>query len=185
MHTHTHTPQGYGFRPVYQGEDVKFTCSGLHRNTSYNFRLSAANEKGHSQYSPSVTCQTLPDVPGPPGAPFLKKRATPTSLNITWQPPSDNGGSEVEAYVLQMSSSDGSSPSGALVDVYTGPELSYLAEGLNSGKNYQCQVNARVSKTNTYMYSVKSLFYVHTQLYFIPTYIFSLNLNNELTFHCF
>ena len=143
-------PQGYGFRPVYQGEDLQFTCKGLQRVTAYNFRLSATNEKGQGPSSPSVTYHTLPDIPKPPGAPTLKERATPTSLYIEWQPPTDDGGSPVQSYVLQMddgerdsksrstTSRDSGSP--ALADAYTGPETSYKAEGLKPGRKYRFQV---------------------------------------------
>lgn len=31
---------GYGFRPVYNGRDTRFTCQGLRRNADYKFRVS-------------------------------------------------------------------------------------------------------------------------------------------------
>ena len=150
--------QGYGLRPVYQGEDLQFICRGLQRVTAYNFRLSATNEKGQGPASPSVTYHTLPDVPKPPGAPTNKERPTPYTLYVEWQPPSDDGGSPVQSYVLQMdqgerglgarSSSNATAPSGdadngaaGLADVYTGPETCYKAEGLKPGRKYRVQVN--------------------------------------------
>ena len=145
--------QGYGFRPVYQGEDLQFTCTGLRRVTSYNFRLSATNEKGQGPTSPSVTYSTLPSVPKPPGAPTAKERATSTSLYVEWQPPTDDGGSPILSYVLQMDDGERKPAAGSgrnshgevtddlpLSDVYTGPETSYKAEGLKPGRKYRFQV---------------------------------------------
>ena len=146
--------QGHGFRPVYQGEDLQFTCTGLRRVTAYNFRLSATNEKGQGPISPSVSYTTLSDTPKPPSAPTAKERATPTSLYVEWQPPTDDGGSPILSYVLQMDEgerkaagsthnsrgSDGSDDR-PLSDVYTGPETSYKAEGLKPGRKYRFQVS--------------------------------------------
>ena len=155
--------QGYGFQPVYQGEDLQFICKGLRRVTSYNFRLSATNEKGQGPSSPSVMYSTLPAEPKPPGAPTNKERPTPHSLCVEWQPPTDDGGSPVQSYVLQTdegersvrtgSSSNTTATSGrdddggpTLSDVYTGPETSYKAEGLRPGRKYRFQVNLKISK---------------------------------------
>ena len=139
---------------MYQGEDLHFTCNGLQRITGYNFRLSATNEKGQGPTSPSVTYSTRPNVPRPPGAPTSKERATHTSLHVEWQPPSDDGGSPVLSYTLQMdegerssksvgssSTSRENSDSPVLADVYTGPETCYKAEGLKPGRRYQFQVS--------------------------------------------
>lgn len=159
--------QGYGFRPVYQGDDLQFTCNGLQRVTAYNFRLSATNEKGQGPNSPSVTYSTLPEIPKAPGALTSKERATPTSLYVEWQPPVDDGGSSIQSYVLQMDEGERSSKrtgstsnsssnansgregsaSPSLMDVYTGPETCYKAEGLKPGRKYRFQVH-----NNTYMY---------------------------------
>ena len=127
--------------------------------TAYNFRLSATNEKGPGPTSPPVTYRTLPDVPKPPGAPTNKERPTPHSLYVEWQPPTDDGGSPIQSYVLQMdngqrslitgSSSNTTPTSGrsngdggpALTDVYTGPETCYKAEGLKPGRKYCFQVS--------------------------------------------
>lgn len=131
--------QGYGYRPVYQGDATTFTCNGLQRITGYNFRLTATNEKGQSPSSPSVMYHTLPAIPGPPPAPFIKDRAASTSLHIAWQPPADNGGADIQTYIMQMCCT--SQPDAELADVYTGPERSHLAEGLQPGKKYQSRVS--------------------------------------------
>ena len=37
------TPQGYGFQPSYDGEDLSCTVKNLHRSTNYKFRVSASS----------------------------------------------------------------------------------------------------------------------------------------------
>ena len=121
--------------------------------TTYNFRLSATNEKGQGPTSPSVSYTTLSDTPKPPSAPTAKERATPTSLYVEWQPPTDDGGSPVLSYVLQMDEGERKTAGSAqnsrggdgsddrpLSDVYTGPDTSYKAEGLKPGRKYRFQV---------------------------------------------
>ena len=97
--------------------------------------------------SPSVTFKTLPSIPGPPAVPFLKDRPLADSLNIAWQEPHDNGGNDIQTYVLQMSSGllAGGVASG-LVDVYTGPVMAYKAERLMPGKKYETRVSERRSR---------------------------------------
>lgn len=135
--------QGYGYCPVYQGDDTSFTCTGLQRVTNYNFRLTATNEKGQSPASPSVMYKTLPSIPGPPAAPSLKDRPTPSALNIAWQEPTDNGGAEVQTYILQMS--ECALPPGSttteLVDVYVGPDKAHRVEELLPGRRYETRVS--------------------------------------------
>lgn len=129
---------------MFQGEGTSFTCTGLQRVTCYNFRLAATNEKGQSPMSPSVMYKTLPSIPGPPAAPFLKDRPSSNVLNISWQEPADNGGSDVQTYVLQMSSegvSSAGSMTSELVDVYTGPYKTHCAEGLLPGRRYETRVS--------------------------------------------
>ena len=126
---------------MYQGDQTSYTCSGLSRVTIYNFRLAAANEKGQSQLSPSVTFKTLPSIPGPPPVPRLKDRPQARSLSIMWQEPPDDGGSEIQTYILQMN--DGAEPRGLasnLVDVYAGANIEFKAEELLPGKKYEARV---------------------------------------------
>ena len=87
--------QGYGFCPVYQGEDKEFTCTGLRRMTGYTFRLSASNEKGTGPHSTTYTYHTLPDPPSQCymysvcisiGGHLLNKSATQTSHSHTLPP---------------------------------------------------------------------------------------------------
>ncbi len=125
------SPQGYGFCPVYTGDETVFTCHSLARVTGYTFRLLATNERGTGPFSRPVTFQTLPDVPGPPGPPYLADRARPASLHLAWQPPTDNGGTPIHSYVLQMDRALG----GLMTDSYQGPDTTYIAQNLLPGRS--------------------------------------------------
>ena len=134
--------QGHGFMTEYHGPDLSHNTTNLDPNTLYKFRVSAQNEKGWSQLSPVIVAGTVASPSGPPGSPYLKERATPTSLYISWAAPKNTGGADVQSYVLQMDAGVGvgGEESGELVDVYTGPESSCLMEGLLPGRKFQCQV---------------------------------------------
>lgn len=129
---------GYGFRPVYHGEELEYTCTGLARHTVYSFRLAASNDAGQGPFSSVVALATLAELPGAVSLPSLKERATPTSFNILWAEPADCGGVPLTAYVLQLAARS----TGDLEDVYTGLETSYLATDLQPGIEYQCRVCA-------------------------------------------
>ncbi len=132
---------------MYRGDETSFACSGLQRASDYHFRLIATNEKGHSPTSPSVIYSTTPDVPGAPPTPFIKDRPAANSLSISWREPLDDGGAAIQTYILQMSGglvseqSSADSTAGDLADVYTGPAMTFLAEGLQPGRKYQTRVS--------------------------------------------
>ena len=86
--------------------------------------------------------KTLPSIPGPPAAPFLKGRTTSSALTIVWKKPADNGGAEVQSYILQMNAvMSPLSMASELVDVYTGPDMTHRAEGLLPGRRYETRVS--------------------------------------------
>eukprot|EP00731_Ephydatia_muelleri_P029553 Em0021g76a len=73
-----------------------------------------------------------------PICPELKSRATSTTLHIGWRPPPDDGGADIQSYTVQLD--DGHQ--GSFTDVYTGPELEHIMEGLTPGLTYRCRVCA-------------------------------------------
>lgn len=72
---------------------------------------------------------------GPPGEPCLAKKARSSALSLCWEPPQDNGGSEIHTYILQLGDSNGD-----FAEVYRGPDPAYTANGLSPGRNYLCRV---------------------------------------------
>jgi hypothetical protein len=124
---------GYGFCPVYQGDGLSYTCRDLQRVTVYSFRLSALNEAGSSPTSAPVSFSTLPEPPGCPGDICLSSRPHSTSLSLEWSVPSNDGGSPIESYILQVDDGVG----GDLRDMYKGSEVNFQLDSLTPGRKYR------------------------------------------------
>ena len=98
---------GHGYLPVYTGTEMQHICNGLRRNAAYKFRLQAHNEEGKSPWSEEVWYETLPDRPGPPLRPASKGRLHSNSFKVRWDCPSDDGGSPITNYILEIDDSRG------------------------------------------------------------------------------
>ncbi|XP_066267378.1 fibronectin type-III domain-containing protein 3A-like isoform X1 [Branchiostoma lanceolatum] len=127
---------GYGFQPVYNGDDLTYTHKRLRRNSSYYFRLCASNSEGRSGWSEKVTFSTNPEKPGVPSRPQLKGRLHAQHFKISWDPPRDTGGTDITKYVLEMSSGK----DGPYEVVYTGSNLEHTCDNLVPGGTYKLRV---------------------------------------------
>uniref|UniRef100_A0AAR2L454 Fibronectin type-III domain-containing protein 3A n=1 Tax=Pygocentrus nattereri TaxID=42514 RepID=A0AAR2L454_PYGNA len=128
---------GYGFQPSYDGDEVSCTVRNLHRSTKYKFRVAAYNAEGKSNPSPMSEFTTAPDRPSCPCKPSIKGKPHPTSFRMTWDPPKDNGGSDVTEYVVELS--EGLSGS-SWEQVYRGSAMECVCDGLKPGWSYQARV---------------------------------------------
>lgn len=127
----------YGFQPAYRGDETVYTCECLARNTEYRFRLCAFNDEGSGRRSSVVAFCTNPDIPRAPQRPSLKGKIHSNSFRVTWEPPSDAGGSEITYYSLELC--DASEV--IYKEVYRGLEKEHLVNDLRPGTSYKVRVS--------------------------------------------
>ncbi|XP_054244463.1 fibronectin type-III domain-containing protein 3a-like isoform X1 [Indicator indicator] len=128
---------GYGFQPQYNGDELSCTLRNLRRSTSYKFRLFAYNSEGKSSPSEVAEHSTNPDKPGPPSKPAVKGKIHSHSVKVTWEPPKDNGGSDITKYFLELSDT---SVGGKWEPVYSGSQREHVCDHLKPGTSYRLRV---------------------------------------------
>lgn len=116
------------------GNVFTYTDTGLTNGVEYGYQLSASNEAGEGAKSAVhyATPSTIPTAP-------LSLRIEPHNarINLTWNPPTSNGGAPITGYVIQRSTG------GTYTDRATvGVSTSYSDTGLTNGQNYCYRVLA-------------------------------------------
>ncbi|KFP74588.1 Fibronectin type-III domain-containing protein 3a [Acanthisitta chloris] len=129
---------GYGFQPQYNGEELSCTLRNLRRSTAYKFRLFAYNSEGKSSPSEVVEHSTKPDRPGPPSKPVVKGKIHSHSVRVTWEPPRDNGGSDIAKYFLEISEA---AAGGKWDTIYSGAQREHVCDHLRPGTSYRLRVS--------------------------------------------
>ena len=109
---------------------TSYTQPGLTEGTSYQFRVRARNSIGLSSYSPAFTILAAisPDEP----TSFVRNESltTKTQVAFSWSAPSEDGGSTVIDYSIEMDDNN----SGSYTEIATGvTSTSYTKTGLNEG----------------------------------------------------
>lgn len=119
-----------------------YVAQGLSRQTEYSFRVMAKNMVGQSE--PLETAEAIEILPGPPSAPdgpleIISK--TNTSVTIQWNPPKDDGGSDIFCYVLACKESRKKMwLEAATVEAY---KTKAVIEDLLQGQDYEIRVFAK------------------------------------------
>ena len=120
-----------------------YSDMNLSAGTAYAYRVSAINGIGPSQPSNIASATTQSSTPGVPSAPLsLSAVASSYSqINLSWNPPSSNGGSTVTGYEIERSANGGSTWSAIVPDTGSNSTM-YSDEGLAAGKSYAYKVSA-------------------------------------------
>ncbi|KAI8129980.1 Fibronectin type-III domain-containing protein 3a [Lucilia cuprina] len=127
---------GHGYLNMYNGQDCSYECCQLRRATLYYFRLRAENEAGASAWSNEVAYKTAPERPGRPGKPYAKGKIHGTHFRVRWEPPTDNGGAEIQRYYLEINAG------GQKFDrIYTGVDCEASCDRLQPGTTYQLRAS--------------------------------------------
>ena len=102
--------------------------------------MQSQNEDGVSRWSDEVNYSTTADRPSAPSRPVVKGRVHAHSFRVRWDPPTDNGGSSITNYELELDSGSG------FVSVWNGLEAEFVCDKLTPGAAYQVRVCCSNSK---------------------------------------
>ncbi|XP_054853994.1 fibronectin type-III domain-containing protein 3A [Eublepharis macularius] len=129
---------GQGFEPKYRGDELAYTVKNLKRSKKYKFRVIAYNSEGKSNPSDVAIFTTWPDKPGAPLKPTIKGKIHARSMEICWEPPTDNGGAAITKYILEISEG----LNGNQWDmIYSGAATEHSCGHLNPGCFYRLRVS--------------------------------------------
>lgn len=106
------------------------------RDDSGFYTVTATNEHGKDSADIEVI---VVDKPGPPQGPLQYTGTTQESVGLSWNPPVDDGGSDITNYIVEVS--DYGSDNWRQVPGYC-PRTSFTAKGLSEGKKYVFRVRA-------------------------------------------
>ena len=117
-----------------------YSHTGLHAGHTYTYKVYAINSVGIGNESNTATAATT-QIITVPGSPTLS--ATPlssTSINLSWTPPSNDGGSAITGYKIEYA--NGTSAYTILVSNTGNTQTSYIHSGLSTGASYTYRVTA-------------------------------------------
>jgi len=117
---------------------------GLRAQTNYRVTGYALNKAGPGANSTEITCYTA-GAPGVPGTPAWVS-STASSIEVSWEPAYDDGGSPIKEYQLWLDEVEGVGPAN-IEDwggpVYTGSSLTFdVTTGLTATMAYRFRVKA-------------------------------------------
>ncbi|HKZ49204.1 MAG TPA: kelch repeat-containing protein [Thermoplasmata archaeon] len=117
------------------GDVLIYLDTGLVNGQTYFYRVTATNGTGEGPPS-NEAWATPATIPGPPRN--LVASAGAAQIALSWQPPTDDGGSAVTNYTIYR----GLAPGTAIYLVRIGNSLVYVDGGVGPGQTYYYQVTA-------------------------------------------
>uniref|UniRef100_A0A669E647 DCC netrin 1 receptor n=1 Tax=Oreochromis niloticus TaxID=8128 RepID=A0A669E647_ORENI len=126
---------------VSEPESLELTVSNLKPEESYSFRVVAYNDIGPGESSAPLKITTKPDLQVPSKVESLRALAlSPTSVQVSWEPPSLPNGPILGYRLLWTESPSGKEQVSAIADGVNGQN--YKMEGLNKFTEYTVRVLA-------------------------------------------
>ena len=122
------------------GAGTSHTITGLTNSTAYTVRVSSTNSHGTGDWSPEGSGTPAAQVPGVPRN--VSVSPAHQKLTVTWDAPTDDGGSSVTGYTVQWKSGAQDYESGRTANV-TGTTATI--SGLTNSTTYTVQVAAKNS----------------------------------------
>lgn len=124
--------------------ETSYSDGGLNPGTERHYRIRAVNgaTPGEGSWSAARSVKTPPAVPG---APFLRAEANgQNAINVMWDPPSDDGGADIDQYEVHVST-DGTDGSYSRLGSAAAAARSYTHSGLQPGDERYYRLRAHNS----------------------------------------
>ncbi|KAL0267677.1 UNVERIFIED_CONTAM: hypothetical protein PYX00_009872 [Menopon gallinae] len=83
-----------------KNEETKFRIESSNRDDAGKYTVKASNEHGKDSADIEIL---VVDRPGPPTGPINYKLISQDTIGLEWNPPKDDGGSEITGYVVEVS----------------------------------------------------------------------------------
>ncbi|XP_074642623.1 twitchin-like [Tubulanus polymorphus] len=123
--------------------DLSMTVTDVQESQEYEFRVSAQNDEGvgkPSDVTAAIKIKDPYDVPGQPGKPVVED-LTATTCMLKWSSPTDDGGSPIINYIVEMKKPKDKSWTTISTGV-TVPFCEYNVHGLTQEIDYIFRVTA-------------------------------------------
>ena len=119
---------------------ASYSHTSLSAGTTRYYRVSAINTNGTGNRSNTANATTATTVPGAPTSLTATASGT-TTIDLSWNAPSDNGGSSITGYRIEVSPNGSSGWSNRVADTGT-TATTYSHTGLDAGTTRHYRVSA-------------------------------------------
>lgn len=117
-------------------EKTQFRIDQSVRTDAGKYTITASNQHGKDSADIDVI---VVDKPGPPTGPLIYTGTTQETVSLSWMPPADDGGGELNGYIIEVC--DYGTDNWRPVPGYC-PKCAFTVKGLTEGKKYNFRVRA-------------------------------------------